>query len=113
MARKKFIRRNHDKYKRLGGRRKKLIWRRPKGIHSKMRERRAGYPQRPEMGMKSAKTERKEIKIVKNMREISNIGKGEKIIISKVGRKLRTEIEKKAIELGIKIINNRKQETKK
>ena len=108
MARKKFIRRNHDKYSRLGGRRKKLIWRRPKGIHSKMRERRAGYPSRPEMGMKSAKTERKETKRIINMRELMNLVKGEKIILAKVGRKLRNEMENKARELGVIILNNKK-----
>lgn len=110
MARKKFIRRNHDKYKRLGGRRKKLIWRRPKGIHSKMRERRRGYPARPEMGMK--KPETKKPALVRNFIELSRINKGGKVILAKVGRKLRLEIEKKAKDLGIKILNERKFEEK-
>jgi large subunit ribosomal protein L32e len=108
MARRKFIRRNHDKYKRLGGRRKKLIWRRPKGIHNKMRERRRGYPARPEMGMKSASKERKEIKVVSNLREMLNCKKGEEIIIAKIGRKKRQEMEKRAQEAGIRILNQRK-----
>ena len=107
MARKKFIRRNHDKYKRLGGRRKKLIWRRPKGIHSKTRERRAGYPQRPEIGMRNYG---KEIKLVRNMKELAKIAKGEQVIIAKVGKKLRSEMEKKASDLGLKIVNFRKAE---
>jgi len=106
MARKKFIRRNHDKYKRLGGTRKKLIWRRPKGIHSKTRERRAGYPQRPEIGMKNYS---KETRLIRNMAEMSSVSKGEKIIIAKVGRRLRTEMEKKAGELGAKILNMKKK----
>ncbi len=110
MARKKFLRRNHDKYKRLGGRRKKLIWRRPKGIHSKTRERRAGYPSRPEMGMKSPKNERKEILIIKNIKDIQKARKGEGIIIAKIGRKKRLEIEKRASELGVKILNEKKIE---
>jgi len=105
MARKKFIRRNHDKHKRLGGRRKKLVWRRPKGIHNKMRERRRGYPQRPEMGMKNY---RKETKLIGNMNDILSIRKGEEIIIAKVGRKLRNSLEDKAKEIGAKIINQRK-----
>lgn len=110
MTRKKFLRRNHDKYKRLGGRRKKLIWRRPKGIHNKMRERRAGYPSRPEMGMKSARTERREIKLIKNVKELQNAVKGESVIVAKVGKRKRLEIGKKAGELGIKILNSRKTE---
>ncbi len=108
MTRKKFLRRNHDKYKRLGGRKKKLIWRRPKGIHAKMRERRRGYPQRPEIGMKSSRNERKEILIVKNMKELQDIKRGQGIIVSKIGRKKRLEVEKKTSELGIKILNERK-----
>jgi len=109
MMRKKFIRRNWDKYKRLGGRRKKLVWRRPKGIHNKMRERREGYPQRPEIGMKSARKERKEILVVKNMKELQNLARGLGVIVAKIGRKKRLEIEKKAGELGIKILNERKK----
>jgi ribosomal protein L32E len=107
MARKKFIRRNWDKYKRLGGRRKKLVWRRPKGIHNKMRERRAGYPSRPEMGMKNYG---KEIKLIRNMKELETCRKGEEIIIARVGKKLRLEIEKKASEIRVKILNKRKAE---
>jgi len=105
--RKKFIRRNWDKYSRLGrGRRKLQKWRRPRGIHSKMRKRRAGYPTRPEIGMKSPS---KEIRLVGNMKQLTGAKKGEEIIIRKIGKKLRTEIEKKAAELGIKILNQKKQ----
>ena len=105
--RKKFIRRNWDKYSRLGwGRPKKQKWRRPRGIHSKMRKRRKGYPSRPEIGMKSPT---KEIRLVGNMRELMQTGKGEEIVLRKIGKKLRQEIEKKAGEMGIKIINQRKK----
>jgi large subunit ribosomal protein L32e len=109
--RKKFIRRNWDKYSRLGLRRKKLQkWRRPRGIHSKMRKRRAGYPTRPEMGMKSPAVK---IKLIENTKQLLQVRKGEEIIIRKIGKKLRAEIEKKAGEMGIKILNNRKPEEKK
>jgi len=105
--RKKFIRRNHDKYSRLGwGRKEKQKWRRPRGIHSKMRKRRKGYPTRPEIGMKSPE---KKIRLVGNMKELLEAGKGEEIIIRKVGKKLRNEIEKKASESGIKILNAKKE----
>jgi len=108
--RKKFIRRNHDKHKRLGGRRKKLVWRRPKGIHNKMRERRRGYPQRPEIGMRNYG---KETRLIGNMKEMMGVKRGEEIILAKVGRKLRRELEEKAKELEAKIINQRKSEEKK
>lgn len=108
--RKKFIRRNWDKYSRLGLRRKKLQkWRRPRGIHSKMRKRRAGYPTRPEIGMKSPS---KEIRLIGNLRELSGLKKGEEIVIRKIGRKLRQEIEKKAQELGVRILNKKQEKTK-
>lgn len=108
--RKKFIRRNWDKYSRLGwGRPKKQKWRRPRGIHSKMRKRRAGYPTRPEIGMKSPP---KKINLIGNMKDLGKARKGEEVIIRKVGRKLRAEIENKAKEMGIKILNNRKLEEK-
>lgn len=103
--RKKFIRRNHDKHKRLGGRRKKLVWRRPKGIHNKMRERRRGYPQRPEMGMRNYG---KEIRLIGNMNEMMTVKRGEEIMLAKVGGKLRNSLETKAKEIGAKIANNRK-----
>jgi large subunit ribosomal protein L32e len=103
--RKKFIRRNHDKYSRLGwGRPKKQKWRRPRGIHSKMRKRRAGYPTRPEIGMKSPT---KIPRLVGNMKELLKAAKGEEITVRKIGKKLRTEIENKSKELGIKIVNSR------
>jgi len=106
--RKKFVRRNWDKYSRLGrGRKKKQNWRRPRGIHSKMRKRRKGYPTRPEIGMKSPS---KQIKLISNLKELIQAGKGEEVIIRKVGKKLRNEIEKKAHELGIRILNQRKSE---
>lgn len=105
MARKKFIRRNWDKYSRLGrGRRKLQKWRRPQGIHSKMRKRRKGYPSSPEIGMKSPF---KKIKLIENMKQLLQLKKGEEIVIRKIGRKKRKEIEKKAAELGIRILNLR------
>ena len=75
-----------------------------------MRKRRKGYPTRPEIGMKSPT---KEIRLVGNMKQLLQAGKGEEIILRKIGKKLRQEIEKKAGELGIKIINLRgKNETR-
>ncbi|MBM3233833.1 50S ribosomal protein L32e [Candidatus Pacearchaeota archaeon] len=103
--RKKFIRRNWDKYSRLGwGRKKKQKWRKPRGRHAKMRERRKGYPSRPEIGMKSPS---KEIRLVSNLKELLQAEKGEEVIVRKIGKKKRIEIEKKASELGVKILNLR------
>lgn len=111
--RRKFIRRNWDKYKRLGkGSKKKQKWRRPKGIHNKMRERREGYPSRPEMGMRKPREERGKIKGMDAIRveNLKELGKAKHaIIIAKVGRRKRLEIEKKAEEMKLKILNLREK----
>ncbi len=44
MKKKKFLRRNWNKYKRIGkGNKKKQKWRKPRGRDNKMREKRRGY----------------------------------------------------------------------
>lgn len=103
--RKKFIRRNWDKYKRIG-RKKKQVWRKPRGRHGKMRERRKGYPSCPEIGLKNPN--KIVIKMVRNLNELIKTGKGESVVLSRVGKKKRIEIEKKAAEIGVKIINLKK-----
>ncbi len=105
MGRKKFIRRNWDKYKRLG-RKRLLKWRRPRGKHNKMRKRRAGYPTRPEIGMKKHASNR--VRYVKNMKELLNIKKNEEAILAKVGKRKMIEMLKKADELGVKILNKKR-----
>ena len=101
--RKKFIRRNWDKYKRL---RRKLVWRRPRGRHAKMRERRKGYPSRPEVGMRKAV--RINIKLISNMKELLMLKKNEEVVLAKIGKRKRQEIEKKAKEMNVKILNLKK-----
>ena len=105
--RKKFLRRFWNKFNRLGRRRKKeRKWRKSKGMHNKMREQRKGYSSRPEIGMKKPLAGKQEIKIIRNLKELLKIRKGEQAIISrKIGKKKRQEIENKAGELGIKILN--------
>ena len=70
-----------------------------------MRERRKGYPQRPEMGMKNY---RKETMVIGNVKDLSRVKKGEEIILAKVGRKLRNILEIKVKEIGAKVLNQRK-----
>lgn len=101
-ARRKFLRRNHDKYKRLG-RKKLLKWRRPRGRHGKMREERRGYPGVPKIGMKNKQV--LEIVLIRNMAELGKIKKGQEVIIASIGKKKRQEILNKAKEMGIKITN--------
>ena len=100
----KFIRRNWTKASRLGkGRKKKQVWRAPKGRHSKTRKKRKGYPIKVMVGFKQSQKEKP--KMINNLKEFEKIGKGEKVVIGKIGMKKKIEIAKKAKEKGIIITN--------
>lgn len=107
----KFIRRNWDKYSRLGKKRKKKqVWRRAKGRHNKVREKRKGYPVKVMIGFRKKKEERdlienKKLVVINNLRELERIQKGEMAIVGKVGGKKKIEIAQKAKEKGILIHN--------
>jgi large subunit ribosomal protein L32e len=111
MPRLKFLRRNWSKASRLGkGRKKKQVWRSAKGRHSKMRNKRKGYPAIVEIGFKRDKKgsgliEDKKPILVKNLRELEKVKKGEIALIGNIGNKKRIEIVKKAKEKGIPICN--------
>ncbi|MCL5018422.1 MAG: 50S ribosomal protein L32e [Candidatus Pacearchaeota archaeon] len=108
-----FLRRNTDSFSRLGkNKRKKQVWRSPKGRHNKMRLKRKGYPSVVSIGYKTE--ESKKMILVNSPKELEKIGKEDMIIVGKVGNRKRTEIVNKAKEKGIKIQNiNLKKFTKK
>jgi|WetSurMetagenome_2_1015567.scaffolds.fasta_scaffold302169_2 large subunit ribosomal protein L32e len=107
----KFLRRNWSKASRLGkGRKKKQIWRSPKGRHSKTRGERKGYPAIVKIGYKQEEktrglVEEKMPVLVFNSKDLAKMEKGQIAIIGNVGQKKRIEIAKKAKEKGIKISN--------
>ena len=105
-----FIRQDYHRRKRLG---RKLKWRKPKGIHSKIRHHFKGRRKMPSPGYKSpaqvAGLSRSGLKIV-NVSSANDLQKirseAETAVISKtVGMKKRLEILKKAKELNIGILN--------
>ena len=105
-----FIRQDYQRRKRLG---RKLKWRKPKGIHSKIRHKFKGRRKMPSPGYESP-TKVKGLHAsglkmvnVSSLENIKKIKKGsEAIIISKsVGMKKRLEILKKAKELDVKVLN--------
>ena len=102
----KFIRQDYMRHLKIGKKRKKLQkWRKPKGRHSKMREKRKGYPISPSIGYKSP---RKVIpaKLINNMNELKNLKEKSAIIIAKkVGARKKMEIIKLAQEKNIRILN--------
>lgn len=107
----KFLRRITNRYSKLGRKKKKKqIWRKPKGRDNKMREKRRGYPVVVSKGYRKNKALRGKIDgkkqvIVKNLKELEKAGKENKIIIGKVGKKNKMEIAKKAKEMKIEIHN--------
>lgn len=107
----KFLRRTWNRYSKLGkGRKKKQVWRSPKGRDNKMREKRKGYPVVVSVGYKKPEKLRTIIEdkkpiLVMNFKDLEKIGKNEIAIIGKVGNKKKIELVKKAKEMKIKIHN--------
>lgn len=117
MKRKKpeFIRKDSYKISRLGRRRKKKRkWRRPRGKHSKVREKRKSYPKQPSIGYGAPREEKikKQFKLIHNVEELESCKENEAVVIAHVGKKKRKEIIEKAKEKGIKILNLKKEEKK-
>ena len=102
----KFLKRTWNRYSKLGkGRKKKQVWRRPKGRDNKMREKRKGYPIVVNVGYKKKKSERKLVRVIRNIRDLEKTEKNEMVIIGNVGKKKKIEIAKKAIKMKIPIQN--------
>ncbi len=103
----KFLRRSWDRYSKLGkGRKKKQVWRKPRGRDNKMREKRKGYPVVVSIGYKKPgkKIDEKKL-IIMNVRDLNKVKENKIVIIGKVGTKKKIEIVKKANEKKIKIHN--------
>lgn len=111
MARLKFLRKDYWRMIRLGKNKKKLRkWRRAKGKHSKIREKRRGYLSAPEVGYGNKVEMRGLIqgtrpKTIYSINEIKHMKTGDSAIIGKIGNKKRIEIVKIAEERKIKILN--------
>lgn len=107
----KFLRRNWDRFSKLGKtRKKKRVWRKPKGRHNKVREKMKGYPAPVEIGYGTEKKARGKIQkktpvIIYNLGDLKRVKKDEIIIIGKVGKKKKIEIAKKAEEMKLPVIN--------
>ncbi|MBU2639557.1 MAG: hypothetical protein KKG75_02495 [Nanoarchaeota archaeon] len=94
-----FIRQDTNKAKKL-----KIAWRRPKGLHSKLRLSKKGHQKRPSQGYRAPRESRKEKAImVYNLKDLENTK--EVIVSSTVGKRKKIGILNKAKELGIKVLN--------
>ncbi|MFH1787618.1 MAG: eL32 family ribosomal protein [archaeon] len=107
----KFLRRTWSRYVKLGkGRKKKQVWRSPKGRDNKMREKRKGYPAVVSIGYSSDKKIKDRVKekipiLVSNIKDLEKIKKNNIAIITSVGKKKKIEILKKAQEKKIIVSN--------
>ncbi len=108
---KKFLRRDTNRYSKFGKRRKKLLgWRKPKGRDNKMREKRKGYPVVVKIGYKQKEKlkgliQEKTPILVNNIKDLKKII-GKKIgIVGKIGKKKKLEIAKKAKEMKVELKN--------
>lgn len=107
----KFVRTDSFRFSRLGKNRRKLqVWRSAKGMHSKIRRRREGYPAIPTIGYGSPKELAGKVNgltpvLVHNLNELQNLNKHSIAIIARIGAKKKIEMLKKASELGIKVMN--------
>lgn len=107
----KFLRRDWNKYSKLGkGRKKKQRWKKPTGRDNKMREKVKGHPVVVSIGYGKDKKIRgklkdKNPKIVNNLKELENLKQNEIAVIGSVGKKKKIEIAKKAKEMKINIHN--------
>jgi len=108
----RFLRSDWYKKSRLGKKRKKKqVWRHPKGRHSKKREKKKSRGKQPSIGYGRTKSERGKILgarpfIINNVKDLLNVKKDQiATISSKVGTKKKIEIAKKALELKTRISN--------
>jgi len=107
----KFIRAGYRKYSKLGKRRKKkLKYRKARGIDSKVRLKKKGRLRNVEIGFRSEKAKRNLIdgKIlikVNNIKDLKKIKKNCIGIVAKIGDKRKIQIAKKAKEMKIELLN--------
>jgi ribosomal protein L32E len=107
----KFLRVDAHKMIKLGkGVRKNQKWHKAIGRQNKLRLGEKGSMQRPKVGWGSAAKIRDLIFGVKavrveNVKDLDKVGKGEGVLIGKVGKKKRMEILKKANDMKLRIVN--------
>ena len=111
----RFLRKDWHKISNLGLRREnKQVWRKAKGRHNKLREKKKSHGKNPSIGYRSPKLIRGSIEglmpvLVKNVQDLGKVGKENIAIVAKVGLRKKLAIVKKAEEMKISIMLNTKK----
>lgn len=90
---------------------RKVKWRRAKGRHNKIREKRKSNSRSPKIGYGMPREIRGLVQgmmpvFVQNVSDLSNVGKNQiGVIASRIGAKKRMQIAEQAIKLGVKLEN--------
>ncbi len=106
-----FLRKDTFKKSKLGRKRKKKQkWKRPRGRHSKLREKRTGHMIQPSIGWSSPKAVRglvQELKprLIFNAAELDYLKEDEIGVVGKIGKKNKMEIAEKAAAKNIRLLN--------
>ncbi|MBI2507592.1 hypothetical protein HYV89_01430 [Candidatus Woesearchaeota archaeon] len=88
-----------------GKKKLKIKWRRPRGIHSKLRLKKAGHRKKPSVGFRSQRKDRRSsTSLVTSINDLTN-AKQSILLSSKLGLKKKLEILKRASELKLKVLN--------
>ncbi|MAG23995.1 50S ribosomal protein L32e [Candidatus Pacearchaeota archaeon] len=103
----KFVRQETNRHIKLGKKSKsKQSWRKPKGRDSKIRLNRKSYPAKVKIGYQTARKEQKEIKVIRNLKDLVPLEKNQQALLSAtLGAKKKLDVIKKAQSLGIKLLN--------
>lgn len=104
----KFLRQQGNFKKRL-----EKKWKKPKGRHSKLREKRRGMHKMPSIGFKQSEKDRQKQLIINNLNDLNSLKKGDKVRLSgKVSNKNKLKILNECAKKGI-IVSNYKDPKKK
>jgi large subunit ribosomal protein L32e len=107
----KFLRRNSNSQSKLGRKRKKKqMWRKPKGRHNKMRDQKRGYPGIVKIGFRKNRKQQRKLEgmepvLIMNTHDLERVKTGEIGIIGSIGMKKKIEIIRKAKERGTLLYN--------
>lgn len=81
-------------------------WKKPRGKHNKIRMRKRGLGKMPKIGYGTSSRDKFDFVLVENLKDISNLNKGEKILLrGSIGTRKKILMAEKAREMGLTILN--------